>query len=70
MDVTYVNSDIVFIKIGDDMLLLNFKTVVAQTAIGRCSNGNRLFSTAKASKYKSHKPSMTGQVPTCMPEFQ
>ena len=30
MDVTHVNSHIAYMKLGDDMLLLNFKTVVAR----------------------------------------
>ena len=33
IDVTYVNSHIVYIKIGKDISLLNFKKVVANTLI-------------------------------------
>ena len=33
IDVTYVNSHIVYIKIGKDISLLNFKKVVAKTLI-------------------------------------
>ena len=35
MDVKHVNSHIVYMKLGDDILLLNFKIVVAKTLIGR-----------------------------------
>ena len=35
MDVKHVNSHIVYMKLGDDILLLNFKIVVAKALIGR-----------------------------------
>ena len=70
MDVTHVNSHIVYMTLGDDISLLNFKIVVAKALIGRYSNRNRSFSTTKPSKRKSYEPSMTGKVPNRMPEFQ
>ena len=70
MDVSYVNSYIVYMKLGDDISLLNFKIVVAQALIGRYSNRNRLFSTTRPSKRKSHEPSMTREIPNRMPAFQ
>ena len=70
MDVTHVNSHIVYMKLGDDISLLNFKIIVAKVLIGRYSNHNRSFSTTKLSKRKSREPSMTREVPTRMPEFQ
>ena len=35
MDVTHLNSHIVYMKLGDDISLLNFKIVVAKALIGR-----------------------------------
>ena len=49
MDVTQVNSHIVYMKIGDDTSLLNFKNTVAKALIDRYSNRNRLFSTSRLS---------------------
>ena len=68
MDVSYVNSYIVYMKLGDDISLLNFKIVVAQPLVSRYSN--RLFSTTRPSRRKSHEPSMTREIPNRMPEFQ
>ena len=70
MDVTHVNSHTVCMKLGDDILLLNFKIVLAKSLIPRYSNHNRSFSSTRPSNRKSHKPSMTREVPICMPEFQ
>ena len=47
MDVTQVNSHIFYMKLGNNILLLNFKIVVAKAWIGRYSNCNRSFSTAR-----------------------
>ena len=47
MDVTQVNSHIFYMKLGNNILLLNFKIVVAKAWIGRYSNRNRSFSTAR-----------------------
>ena len=49
---------------------LNFKIVVAEALIGRYSNCNRSFFTTRLSKQKTHKPSMTTEVPIRSPEFQ
>ena len=49
MDVTNVNSHIVYMKIGDDTSLLNFKNTVAKALIDRYGNRNRLFSTSSLS---------------------
>ena len=38
IDVTYVNSHIVYLKLDDDISLLNFKILVAKALIGRYSN--------------------------------
>ena len=69
MDVTYVNNHIVYIKLGNDISLLNFKIVVATSLIARYSNRNRSFCTTRPRKQKFHKPSMTREVTTPMPEF-
>ena len=68
MDVSCVNSYAVYMKLGDDISLLNFKIVVAQPLVSRYSN--RLFSTTRPSRRKSHEPSMTREIPNRMPEFQ
>ena len=70
MDMTYVKTHIVYLKLGDDISLQNFKIVVAKALIGRYSNCNRLFSTTRLGKRKSHELSMTREVPTHMLEFQ
>ena len=70
MDVTHINSHIVYIKLGNDILLLNFEIVVATALIGRYSNRNRSFSSTRPNKRKSNEPSLTREVTTCMPEFQ
>ena len=70
MDVTHINSQIVYIKLGNDILLLNFEIVVATALIGRYSNRNRSFSSTRPNKRKSNEPSLTREVTTCMPEFQ
>ena len=43
MYVTHVNSHIVYMKLGDDISLLNFKIVVAKTLIGKYSNWSPLL---------------------------
>ena len=70
MNVTHVNGRIVYMKLGGDILLLNFKIVVAKVLIGRCSNHNRSFFATRLSKRKSHEPYMTREVPTHKPKFQ
>ena len=70
LDVTHVNSHIDYMKIGDDILLLNFKIVLANTLIGRYSNCNRSCSTTRLSKRKLHEPSMTREVPIHMSEVK
>ena len=70
MDVTHLNSHTVSMKLGNDISLLNFKTVAVKALIGRYSNRNRSFFTSRLSKGKSHEPSMTREVPTCRIEFQ
>ena len=50
IDVTHVNSQIVYIKLDDDISLLNFKIAVAKALIGRYSNRKRSFSTSRPSK--------------------
>ena len=70
MDVSHINSHIFYIKLGNDILLLNFEIVVATALIGRYSNRNRSFSSTRPNKRKSNEPSLTREVTTCMPEFQ
>ena len=70
IDVTRANSHTVYMKIGHDISLLNFKLVVTKAMIGRYSNGTRSFSATRPSKQKSHKPSIIREAPTRMPELQ
>ena len=64
VDVTHVNSHIVYMKLGDNISILNFKIVIAKALISRYSNCNRSFSTTRRSKQKSHKPSMNKEEAT------
>ena len=50
MGVTHVNSHIVYMTPGDNILLLNFKIVVTKALIGRYNNRNRSFFTTQLSK--------------------
>ena len=61
---------IVYMKLGDDLSLLNFKIAVARALIGIYSHHNRLFSSTRPNKRKSHKPFLTREVLTCIPEFR
>ena len=47
-------SHIVYMKLVDDISLLDFKIVVAKPLVGRYSNRNRSFCTTRLSKQKSH----------------
>ena len=38
IDVAHINSHIVYMKLGNDMSLLNFKNVVAKALTGRYNN--------------------------------
>ena len=66
VDVTHVNSHIVYMKLGDNISILNFKIVIAKALISRYSNCNRSFSTTRPSKQKSHEPSMNREETTQM----
>ena len=68
--IIHVNSHIVYMKLVDNISLLNFKIVVAKTLVGRYSNRNGSFYPTRLSKQKPHEPSMTREVPTRMLEFQ
>ena len=61
---------IILFKLGDHILLLNFKIILAKLLIIRCSNCNRSFSTTRSRKGKYHKSSMTREIPIRMLEFQ
>ena len=69
-DVTHVNSHVVYMKLVDDISLLNLKIVMIKALIDRYSNRKRSFPISRPSKQESHEPSMTREVPTHMPEFQ
>ena len=70
MDVTHVNDHIIYMKLGDEISLPNFKIVVAKALIGKYSNCNRSLPATRPSKRKFHHPSMTTEVPNRMPEVQ
>ena len=59
IDVTHVKSHIVYMKIADDILLLNFKVVAAKN---RDSIRKRSFPNSRPSKQKSHEPLMPREV--------
>ena len=70
IDVTLINSHILYMKLGNNISLLNFKTVVEKALIGRYSKRKRFFLTSRSSKQKYHEPSMPREVPTHMSEIQ
>ena len=70
IDVAIVNNHIVYTTLGNDILLLNLKIVVAKALTGRYSNRKGLLPTSRSRKRKSHEPSMHREVPIHMPEFQ
>ena len=70
IDVTLVNSHIVYTKLGNDISLLNFKIVVIKAFIDRYSNRKRFFPISRHCKRKSHESSMLREVSTYMPKFQ
>ena len=51
--IIHVNNHTVYMKLVDDILLLNFKIVVAKGLFGRYSNRNRSLSTTRLSKQVS-----------------
>lgn len=65
-----VNSNIVYTKLGNDILLLNFKIVVAKALIGRYINLKNLLPTSGSGEQISHEPSMPREVLTYTHEFQ
>ena len=69
IDVALLNSHIVYAKLGKDISLLNFKTVVTKALSSRYSNCKRFLPTSRSSKWKFHEPSIP-KVPTHMPEIQ
>ena len=69
-DVPIVNGHIVHTKLGNDILLLSFKIVLAKALVGRHSNRKSLFPISRPSKRKSHELSMARELRTNMPEFQ
>ena len=62
LDVTLVNSHIVYTKLVNSISLLNFKIVAAKALIGRNSNRNRSLPTSRPGKTKSYEPSMPREV--------
>ena len=66
-DVTHVNSHTVYMKLGDDISLMNLKIIVTKALTGRSSNNKRLFTT---SRLKFHELPMPEKVLTHMYEFK
>ena len=74
MDVALVNSHIVYTKLDNDILLLNFNIVVTKSLICRYSNCKRFLPTSRKSKQKffprDFLPLIPREVPNHMPEVQ
>ena len=70
IDVALVNNHFVYMKLGNDILLLNFKTVVAEALIDRCNNRKRSFPTRRPNKRKPHKPSCPEKSQSTCPNFR
>ena len=56
LDVALFNSHIVYSKLGNELSLLNYKVVVANSLIGRYSNRQRAFPMTRPSKRKTLEP--------------
>ena len=69
IDIAIVNNHIVYTKFGNSIYLLDFKTVVAKSLIGRYSNQELSFLLSRTSKQKALESSLPKDVPTNMPEF-
>ena len=65
IDVTPVNSHIVYAKLGKNISLLNFKIVVEKALIGRCTNCKRFFLTSRLIKRTMNHPCPEKSQPTC-----
>ena len=50
IDVALVNNHFAYMKLGNDILLLNFKIAVAEALIGRYKNRKRSFPTSRPNK--------------------
>ena len=69
IDVALVKNHIAYMKLGNYISLLNFKTVVAEALISRYNNSKRSFPISRSNKRKFYKPSMPKEVSIYMPEF-
>ena len=69
IDVALVNNHFVYMKLGNDILLLNFKIAVAEALIGRYKNRKRSFPTSRPNKRKPHKPSCPEKSQSTCPNF-
>ena len=67
--IAILNSHMVYTKLGKSISLLDFKTVVAKSLIGRYSNRQRSFLLSRKSKRNALESSLPKEIPTHMPEF-
>ena len=70
VDVPYVNSHVVYMKLDNDTSLLNFNIIAAKALNSRYSNCKISFPTSRPTKEKSHESSISTEVATQMHEFK